>query len=134
MYKACVIVISDKGYTGEEEDIKGKCIVNYLGENDFDISAYTIVPEVKDIFKRILAKCCDEYRVELVVVVDSSNLAREVYEEVEQGISTFKSEANLINGERLDLKVRGKTLIFSQDNVEYVPIDVIVGVIKKVTG
>ncbi|MDS0526618.1 hypothetical protein NNC19_13080 [Clostridium sp. SHJSY1] len=125
MYRACVIVISDKGYTGEEEDIKGKSIVEYLGKNKFDISSYTIVPEVKDIFKRILSKCCDEYRVELVVVVDSNNLTKEVYGEIDQGISNLRAELNLKDYTNLDLKVKGETLILNLESIEDIPIDIV---------
>lgn len=125
MYRACVIVISDKGYTGEEEDINGKCIVEYLGKNKFDISTYTIVPEVRDIFKRILSKCCDEYRVELVVVVDSNNLAKKVYDEIDEGISSINSETNL------NFKVRGKTLILNLESIEEIPTDIIEKLIEQ---
>lgn len=125
MYRACVIVISDKGYTGEEEDINGKCIVEYLGKNKFDISTYTIVPEVKDIFKRILSKCCDEYRVELVVVVDSNNLAKKVYDEIDEGISSLNSGTNF------NFKVRGKTLILNLESIEEIPTDIIEKLIEE---
>lgn len=132
MYKACVIVISDKGYTGEEEDVLGKNITKFLRENKFDIAAYTIVPEIKDIFKRFLVKCCDEYGVELVVAVNSNNLVREVDDEVEDGIEVFKDELNLINDKNLDLSVRGETLIVNVDNEEEVQIDTIKKAIKLI--
>ncbi|MBD7912963.1 MULTISPECIES: molybdopterin-binding protein [Clostridium] len=135
MYKACVIVISDKGYTGEEEDIMGKYLVDLLRKNKFDITAYTIVPEIKDIFKRFLIKCCDEYGVELVVTVNSNSLGREVDDGIsifDEGMTIFKERLDLINKKNLDLGVRGETLIVNVDNTEEIEIDIVKEAIKSI--
>lgn len=82
MYKACIILINDKMYTGEDDDYTGKGIANYLKKNRFDISAYTILPQVKDIFDRFLVKCCDEYKVDLVLVIGQEEISNIVIDEV----------------------------------------------------
>ena len=84
MYKACIIFVSDKVYTGEEEDYTGKDIANYLKKNKFDISVYTILPQVKDIFDRFLVKCCDEYKVDIVLVIGAEELSNTVIDEVSE--------------------------------------------------
>ena len=83
MYKVCVIVINDKGYTGEEEDISGKLVEEYLKKNKFNIAAYSIVPEKKEIFKRVLIKCCDEYEVDLIITLGEISIANEVSRDIE---------------------------------------------------
>ena len=37
MYRACIIVMSDKQYTGEEEDLTSDKIIEYLKKENFDI-------------------------------------------------------------------------------------------------
>lgn len=82
MYKACVIVLSNREYTGEEEDNEGRKIEEYIKENDFEILVYKIIPEVEAIYKDFLVKCCDDYCVNLVVTVGNRELSEQIVEDI----------------------------------------------------
>lgn len=128
MYKACIIFVSDKVYTGEEDDYTGKNIANYLKKNKFDISVYTILPQVKDIFDRFLVKCCDEYKVDIVLVVGAEELANTIIDEVSE-------EAMNIKVNYVPLRRRKNTAIinFKEDiNINDIDIDILKDAIRRI--
>ena len=128
MYKACIIFVSDKVYTGEEEDYTGKDIANYLKKNKFDISVYTILPQVKDIFDRFLVKCCDEYKVDIVLVIGAEELSNTVIDEVSE-------ETMIIKMNYVPLRRRKNTAIinFIEDiNINDIDIDILKDAIRRI--
>ena len=128
MYKACIIFVSDKVYTGEEEDYTGKDIANYLIKNIFDISVYTILPQVKDIFDRFLVKCCDEYKVDIVLVIGAEELSNTVIDEVSE-------ETMIIKMNYVPLRRRKNTAIinFKEDiNINDIDIDILKDAIRRI--
>lgn len=128
MYKACIIFVSDKVYTGEEEDYTGKDIANYLKKNKFDISVYTILPQVKDIFDRFLVKCCDEYKVDIVLVIGAEELSNTVIDEVSE-------ETMIIKMNYVPLRRRKNTAIinFKEDiNINDIDIDILKDAIRRI--
>lgn len=82
MKRACIIILSDREYTGEEEDNKGKELVKYLENNKFEILVYKIIPEIEEIYKEFLMKCCDNYCVEFVVTVGNKKLSEVVANDI----------------------------------------------------
>lgn len=128
MYKACIIFVSDKVYTGEEEDYTGKDIANYLKKNKFDISVYTILPQVKDILDRFLVKCCDEYKVDIVLVIGAEELSNTVIDEVSE-------ETMIIKMNYVPLRRRKNTAIinFKEDiNINDIDIDILKDAIRRI--
>ena len=128
MYKACIIFVSDKVYTGEEEDYTGKDIANYLKKNKFDISVHTILPQVKDIFDRFLVKCCDEYKVDIVLVIGAEELSNTVIDEVSE-------ETMIIKMNYVPLRRRKNTAIinFKEDiNINDIDIDILKDAIRRI--
>ena len=113
MYKVCVIVIDDKGYTGEEEDINGKLVEEYLKKNKFNIAAYSIVPEKKEIFKRLLIKCCDEYEVDLIITLGNISIANEVSKDIEGRDDLKEHNFNYIDESSSYFTFRGNTAIIN---------------------
>jgi len=113
MYKVCVIVISNKGYTGEEEDISGKLVEEYLKKNKFNIAAYSIVPEKKEIFKRFVIKCCDEYEVDLIITLGNISIANDVNRDIQDINDLQKYDFNYIDGSRAYFTFRGNTAIIN---------------------
>jgi len=82
MYRACIIVLSDREYTGEQEDSFGRKLEEYMKNNNFDIIVYKIIPEVKSIYRDFMIKCCDNYSVDLVVTIGNVDLSEEVAKEI----------------------------------------------------
>lgn len=100
MYKACIVILNDREYTGEEKDSVGRKIEDYIKRNNFDILLYKIMPEVKSIYKEFLIKCCDEYGVDFLITIGSKCLSEEVIQEVVE-----RRDA------KLDIGIRKKTII-----------------------
>jgi len=113
MYKVCIIVISDKGYTGEEEDMDGKLIESYLKDNKFNIALHSIVPEKREILKKLLIKCCDEYRVDLIITIGSISIARKVNKGIEDRTDLQQYSFNNIDGGSSYFTIRGNTAIIN---------------------
>ncbi|SFU76860.1 hypothetical protein SAMN04487886_11463 [Clostridium sp. DSM 8431] len=99
MYKACIIVLNDREYTGEEEDSEGRKLKKLLSYK-FNIISYKIMPEVDEIYKDFLLKCCDDYCVELVITLGNKVLAdlvtKEIKEEDYPEFNGFRRRATLI--------------------------------------
>ena len=85
MYRACVIVLSDREYTGEEQDSIGRQLENYIKSEKFEVIVYKIIPEVKYIYKDFILKCCDNYCLDLVVTIGNKELSEEVAKEISNG-------------------------------------------------
>lgn len=100
MYKACVIVLSNREYTGEEEDSAGRKLEKYIEENNFEILVYKIIPEVKNIYKEFLVKCCDNYCVDIVITIGnkclSEETAKEINEEVNIELNSYRRKKTII--------------------------------------
>lgn len=128
MYKACIILINDKVYTGEDEDYTGRDIANYLKENKFDISSYTILPKVKDIFYRFLVKCCDEYRVDLVLVIGGEDISNDTIDEVSE-------ESMIVKMNNVPIRRRKNTAIITLKDdtiINNIDIDILKDVAKRI--
>ncbi len=82
MYRACVIVLSDREYTGEEQDSIGRQLESYIKGKKFEVIVYKIMPEVKNIYKDFMLKCCDNYCLDLVVTIGNKELSEEVAKEI----------------------------------------------------
>lgn len=113
MYKVGILVISDKGYTGEEEDTSGKLVEDYFKKNEFNIAVYSIVPEIKEIFKRFLIKCCDEYGVDLIITIGKISIANKVNREIEDRDDLEKYSFNYTDGNISYFAIRGNTAIIN---------------------
>lgn len=67
MIKTAILTMSDKGFKGERTDLTGPALKKQLGNDDYDISFYKIIPdEQKDIEKELIY-LCDELKVDLVL-------------------------------------------------------------------
>jgi hypothetical protein len=133
MYKACVVVISDKEYTGEEEHISGKVVEDYLKENKFEITVNSIVPETKEIIKRFLIKCCDEYKVDLIITIGKLSLTKELNREIEDINNFQKHSFNYLDGSSSYFTIRGTALIVNfpyEVNISAIPLEKIEQVLK----
>lgn len=100
MYRACVVVLSDREYTGEEQDSVGRKLESYIKNNKIEVIVYKIIPEVKSIYKDFIIKCCDNYCVDLVVTIGNKGLAEEVAEEISNDenkkLNSYRRKATIL--------------------------------------
>lgn len=73
MYNASIITISDKGFTGEIEDICGKYVTSLLKKDHFNIISYSIIPNLDKIIEKNIIKCVSIYKVKLVIIIGFSS-------------------------------------------------------------
>jgi molybdenum cofactor synthesis domain-containing protein len=66
MYKAGILIMSDKGSRGEREDGSGQQIRNMLADSDFEFTYYDIIPDEKDIIIEKLIYACDRLKLDIV--------------------------------------------------------------------
>lgn len=70
-----VITVSDKGSSGEREDLSGKEIIRILEECAFSVTEYCIVPDEKDVIKSTLIDFVDERNCDLVVTTGGTGVS-----------------------------------------------------------
>ena len=87
MIKTAILTISDKGSRGERVDETGPAIKHELGDKDYSISFYKIVPdEIKEI-ERELIYLCDELKVDLILTNGGTGFSqRDVTPEATQNV------------------------------------------------
>jgi molybdenum cofactor synthesis domain-containing protein len=64
---AAVVTVSDKGYTGEREDVSGPLLADLLHEMGTQVVSQAIVPDEQFGIRRVLTALADEMQVDLVV-------------------------------------------------------------------
>jgi molybdopterin adenylyltransferase len=74
-YKAAVITVSDKGYSGEREDKSGPLLKKGLEELDFDVSYVLIVPDERDQISAILLKLSQSGEIDLIITTGGTGAA-----------------------------------------------------------
>ena len=66
-FTAAVIVLSDKGYNGEREDLSGPKAVELLEQNGYVVSKKILIPDEPELLKSELIRLADEERVDLII-------------------------------------------------------------------
>ena len=72
--RAAVVTISDKGYTGEREDVSGPVLSNLLHEMGAEVVRQTIIPDERDQIVRQLVELADEETLDLVMTTGGTGL------------------------------------------------------------
>jgi molybdenum cofactor synthesis domain-containing protein len=65
--RAAVVVVSDKGYAGEREDVSGPLLARLLERMGIDVVAQTIVPDEPEQIEHILIHLSDVEGVDVVL-------------------------------------------------------------------
>lgn len=66
MYKAGILIMSDKGSRGEREDGSGQQIRDMLSNNGFQFDFYDIIPDEKDVIIEKLIYASDELGLDII--------------------------------------------------------------------
>lgn len=74
MYKAAVITLSDRAYSGEYEDISGKTLCSMLPEG-FEVKEYILLPDSYDRLRTELIRLCDTEKYTLILTTGGTGLA-----------------------------------------------------------
>jgi len=70
-----VITVSDRGSSGDREDLSGREVIGILEEATFSVTEYRIVPDEQDIIADTLIECIDERGCDLVVTTGGTGVS-----------------------------------------------------------
>ncbi|MEQ8201506.1 MAG: MogA/MoaB family molybdenum cofactor biosynthesis protein [Syntrophomonadaceae bacterium] len=76
MFKAGILVMSDKGSRGEREDRSGREIIDMLGGSGYRFDYYEIIPDEQDIIMEKLIHACDQLRLNVIFTSGGTGFAR----------------------------------------------------------
>lgn len=127
MYKTGILVMSDKGYKGEREDLSSGEIKRILEPLSYSFPYYEVVPDEKDIIVEKILYACDELQLDLLLTSGGTGFASrdvtpdatvEVIEKLTPGIPEAIRYYGLQKTPRAMLSralagIRGKTLIIN---------------------
>jgi molybdenum cofactor synthesis domain-containing protein len=72
--QAAVVTISDKGYTGEREDVSGPILADLVREMGADVVRRSVVPDEREEIIRLLVNLADETGVDLVMTTGGTGV------------------------------------------------------------
>lgn len=75
MYTAAVITVSDKGSTGEREDLAGPLIREMLESEGYKAEYTAIIPDESATIEQELIKCADELDIALVITTGGTGFS-----------------------------------------------------------
>ncbi|MCL2366360.1 MAG: MogA/MoaB family molybdenum cofactor biosynthesis protein [Oscillospiraceae bacterium] len=127
MYTAAVITVSDKGSTGEREDLGGPAVSAMLEDAGYDVVYNTIIPDEQNFIEQELIKCADALDIALVATTGGTGFAlRDVTPEATIAVcnrltpgipEAMRAESLKITNRailaRQQAGIRGKTLIIN---------------------
>ena len=94
MFKVGIITASDKGYTGEREDLSGKVIIEILEQKGYKIKKAVILPDDEQILLKEMMHMADELQVDLILTTGGTGFSnRDVTPE-----ATLKACDRMANG------------------------------------
>ena len=126
MYKACVITVSDRAYSGVYEDKSGPAVRDLLNDSGYEVTDITVIPDDLDTIKEaLLAKCGQG--VHLIITTGGTGFAdhdvtpeatRSVIEKEAPGIAEYMRQKSTEITPRAILSrgtagIRGRSLIIN---------------------
>lgn len=75
MFRAAIVIASDKGSRGERQDISGDVIEKYLGDQGYTLVERLIVPDERQIISNALVRLCDEVSCDLILTSGGTGLS-----------------------------------------------------------
>lgn len=85
--RAAILVMSDKGASGERDDVSGKLIKERFEELGLAVVEYLLIPDEENRIRGELVRLCDEARVDLVMTTGGTGVsARDVTPEATREI------------------------------------------------
>lgn len=127
MIKTAILTVSDKGYSGERNDMTGPAIIKMVENEGYNVEYYKVVPDEYDILVRELTYLCDDLKVELVLTNGGTGFSKrditpeateKVIEKNVPGIAEAMRQKSLEITKRAMLSravagIRGDTLIIN---------------------
>jgi molybdenum cofactor synthesis domain-containing protein len=75
LYRVGIITASDKGSTGERQDISGERIRTIVEKHGYEVNFYQILPDEKEILQEKMRQLCDENTVDLLLTTGGTGFS-----------------------------------------------------------
>jgi molybdopterin adenylyltransferase len=86
-FKAVVITVSDRGARGQREDASGPAIARMLEAAGMEIIGLRIIPDEKEIIRRMLLEWCDGGDADLILTTGGTGVSpRDVTPDATRGV------------------------------------------------
>jgi molybdenum cofactor synthesis domain-containing protein len=76
LYRAGVLVLSDKGSIGQREDTSGLAIIDSLKENGFLVQQYKIIPDEYDLIVETLIDWSDNLGLNIILTTGGTGFSK----------------------------------------------------------
>ena len=76
MFKVGIITASDKGYSGEREDLSGRLIADIMTKKGYEVVRQVIVPDEAEDLRRDMLHMADELRVDLILTTGGTGFSK----------------------------------------------------------
>src|SRR4030042_390381 len=73
--RAGILVISDRGWSGDRQDKSGQTAEEVISQLNIDIAKYEVVPDEAEIISRKLREWCDEIGLDLILTSGGTGLS-----------------------------------------------------------
>ena len=127
MYKVGVLTMSDRGFSGEREDVSGQIIRELVVDISGEVVLYEVIPDDFQLIKQTLCQWADVQQVDLILTTGGTGLSPrdvtpnatlEVIEYQVPGIAETMRRESLKKTPRAMLSravagIRGRTLIIN---------------------
>lgn len=67
MIRVGILTLSDKGSLGQREDLSGKYLKEFVLKQGWEVTAYQILPDEKELIKKTLIYWCDTLNLDLIL-------------------------------------------------------------------
>ena len=145
MYKACVITVSDRAYSGIYDDKSGPAVRDLLNDSGYDVTDITVIPDDMNTIKKALLSKCGQ-GVHLIITTGGTGFSQRditpeatlaVIERETRGIPEAMRWASLQITPRGCLSrsaagIRGKTLIVNLPGSEKAARENLLSVIEAI--
>ncbi len=89
MFTVGIITVSDKGFTGEREDVSGKLIEEIVKEKGYKVVSMGIVPDEADDIRKALIYMADKEKVDLILTTGGTGFSkRDITPEITEVVCT----------------------------------------------
>lgn len=75
MFKAAIVIASDKGSRGERQDISGDVIQQFFSEKNYTLIERIIVPDERALISQELIRLCDVSNCDLILTSGGTGLS-----------------------------------------------------------
>lgn len=75
MFNVGIITASDKGSKGDREDLSGALIKEMMTEQDYEVTAYKILPDEKELISKELIHMSDDLSLDLILTTGGTGFS-----------------------------------------------------------